>query len=319
MNSRILFRVIVISAFLVSSSFANIMKCCPYGKVVQFDENSFPKQYNCEEESLSSSEFKHTNSELEFSMQWNAHNVLADSSSHWPLCDDKYYPLYAILNASNVVSKSASCVDIMNNNYYVFTCDGNPYIESDFRNIFRLRKCCENGSSYDIFTRQCVVHRLDLLTPFEDILNDKIVTFEIGLPDCTNEEVLIEYFSNVHQLNINEDTLVVKNSIWPDVITQNSYCLETTMNSEADLPDGADLKNFQQKISSKWIAKVCRPKSICNQIPCIRKCCKEGQKMFFDNKTKCEKHDRHLDMKFHSFDSRKSPEEPKAMEPTGEL
>lgn len=330
---KLLLRMIVIVALWINSSVASFMKCCPESEVVQVDSfednNLSPREhFSCVTESLTRIKVKRKResesyaiSNSSFLTQLIAYNVLINEDSHWPSCGDNSFPSYTILNESMKVSQSASCIDVMNNNYYIFTCDERLESASDFKDVYRLRKCCEKDSSYDIFARQCVVNNdTTLREQFHEFLHDKIVTFESGIPECKPDDVLVEYHSFVHRLKIYESSLIITgtNSHGPDVVMQNSYCVESTSNSEVDFPDGADVKNFQLKASSKWIAKVCRAKTICNQMPCIRKCCKEGQRMVYVNETFCEKHDAHLDVKFHFFDIRESPETPKAMEPTGE-
>ncbi|CAO1344995.1 unnamed protein product [Diamesa tonsa] len=57
-------------------------------------------------------------------------------------------------------------------------------------------------------------------------------------------------------------------------------------------------------------------KNVCKFLPCIRKCCREGERMVFDNVTKCEKHDTDFDPIFHFFDYSSSPEQPLRIEPS---
>jgi hypothetical protein len=249
------------------------------------------------------------------------YNVAIDENSHWPACGDDSVLLFTTLNESLKVSQSSSCIDIMSNKYHVFTCDETLDVVNDFKRIYKLRKCCGKNFSYDIFARQCVENNITTLNEqFDEFLHERIVAFESGIPDCKPDDVLVEYNSHVHKLKMYEGSLIITgtNSHGPDVLLQSSYCIESTLNSDVDVPDGADLKHFQLITTSKWIAKVCRSSSICREMPCVRKCCKEGQRMVFENETFCENHDTHLDLNFHFFDIRASPEEPNPMMPTGE-
>lgn len=330
---KALLRVSFIVLLWIDSSVAGFNKCCPDGEVVQvelFEDNNLAprKHFSCVREPLMRASFKRKRESDSYAINNSsdkteliAYNILIDANSHWPSCGDNSFLSFSMLVEPMKVSQSASCVDFMSSNYFIFTCDERLKEASDFVDIYKLQKCCGNNFSYDIFGRQCVENNeTTLIQEFSEFLNDKVVAFGSGMPECKPDDVLVEYHSHVHKLKIYESSLIITgtNSHGPDVLPHSSYCIESTLNSEINLPVGAEPSQFQLKASSKWIAKVCRPKSICREMPCVRKCCKEGQRMVFENETYCENHDAHLAVKFHFFDIRTSPESPDAMEPTGE-
>lgn len=191
-------------------------------------------------------------------------------------------------------------------------CDG-------FQNVFFFANLnLTSRSAISMFSN----NQTTLNEDFRKFFGDKIVVFESGLPQCKPDDVLVEYHSLVHKLKFYESSLIITqtSTYGPDVINQDSYCIENSLNSEVSVPDGADPNQHLLKATSKWIAKACRPKTVCNRMPCVRKCCKEGQRMVNENKTSfCEAHDSHLALKFHFFDIRESPEQPNPMEPTGKF
>lgn len=315
-------------------SFAEFKKCCPEGEIVQLEyyednELSPRKHFSCVQETVSrvkpKSKRESEGYEVDNSTsarQMISLNILVDENTHWPVaCGDNSDLSISILSESLKASQSASCVDILNSNYYLFTCDEGLDRARDFKDIYKFRKCCDKDSSYDIFTRSCVTNNQSDFHPGQfKFLGDKFVTFETGLPECKSEDALVEYHSLVHKLKIYETSLIITatNGHGPDVLGHNSYCIETTSNSDAVVPDGADEQHIQNKASSKWIAKICRPKTICNEMPCVRKCCKEGERMVYENETSfCEHHEAHLDVKFHRFNIEWSHERPDVMVPTG--
>lgn len=333
---KMLLRVVCAILICVGSSVASFKKCCREGEIVQvdsFEDNNLSprRHFSCVKEPSTRTKVKSKRESDGYEIinstvlhEMIAYNVLIDENSHWPSCSDNSFLSYAILKETLKVSPSATCVDIMNSNYFVFTCDEKLETVSDFEDIYLMRKCCERDFAYDIFLRQCVSNNDSMLSEESsefNFLGDKIVAFESGIPECKPDDVLVEYHALVHALKIYENSLIITNTNThgPDVLMPNSYCIESTMNTLIDIPDGADPKHFHLKATSKWIAKVCRPKTICNQMPCVRKCCKEGQRMVYENETFCENHDTHLDVKFHFFDIRQSPEVPDAMEPTGKF
>lgn len=325
-----IFLLLIVSFYF---SLANFLKCCPENEVVQvdsFEDNNLSpgKHFSCVKESPVRTKVKKKRESDRYELgnssdltSFIGYNVLIDENSHWPSCSDNSALSFTILSEPMKASQSASCVDILNRNHHVFTCEEKLETANDAVDVYKLRKCCEKDFSFDIFARQCVVNnQTTLKEDFVEFLRDRVVAFETGLPECKPDDVLIEYHSNVHEMKIYKSSLIitVTNSLGPVVLLKHTYCLESTMNSDADLPAGGDSNLHQLKATSKWIAKVCRPKVICNQMPCVRKCCREGQRMVDDNGTFCENHDVHLDMQFHSFTIKQAQEEPDPLEPTGE-
>lgn len=323
---------ILVALFLVGSTVATLKKCCPSGEVVQIDvienpELSSKNHFKCVKHSPIQSKVKSKRESEKYAMKNSssvaemiAYNVLIDEHSHWPSCGENSVLSQSALNDPLKASQSASCVDIFNGFFNVFACEERVETFRDFVGIYKLRKCCDKNSSFDIFSRRCVSNNgsLTMNETFREFLGDKIVVFESGLPECMPDDVLVEYHSLVHNLLIHENSLVIKTMAHhgPDLF--KSFCVDAALNPETLPPNSEDNKNLHLKASSKWMAKVCRPKSICRELPCIRKCCREGFRMAHINETICEPHDRHLNVQFHFFDIRESPEEPNTMEPTGE-
>lgn len=327
-------RAVAVILLCLHSSVALFNKCCPEGEVVQVDSfednNLSPRNhFGCVPESQTrvkktkkreSDGYDVINSTLHTSLLI-AYNVLIDENSHWPSCGDNSLLSSALTGEPLKGSQSASCVDVWQNNYHIFSCDERLDFASDFLDVYKLRKCCENNFSYDVFTRQCVTNNETTIDDdFRDIFGSKVVTFTSGIPECQPDDVLVEYHSHVHKLKIYESSLIITGipGYGPDVLPHNSYCIESTVNSAADVPDGNSTEHHKMETTSKWIAKVCRNRSICKQMPCVRKCCKEGQRMMYENGSFCEDHDAHLKLQFHHFDIRQAQEKPNAIEPSGE-
>lgn len=330
-------RLILIFAIFITSSVAivNYKKCCPEGQVVQVDyvedNNLSPRRhFGCVTENFAppsiknkrqSDRYQFNNST--FLTQIIGYNVLIDENSHWPACSDNGYLSHFLLHDSEKASQSTSCVDAMNSRYFIFKCDESMEAVNDFVDVYKLRKCCDKYFSYDIFTRKCVYNnKSSIKGDFSEFLGENTIVFESGIPECKQNDVLIEYHSLIHELKIFENSLMITRSKEGEpvskIIVNDSFCIEATMNSDIKLPEGTNPQNFHLKATSKWVAKVCQPDKICEFIPCVRKCCKEGKRMVFEEETYCEDHDAHLDMKFHYFDLTTGYEFPDPMEPTGE-
>lgn len=340
MNQNLI-RFVCISVFCFNVTFGRINKCCPQDEVLQCEEvednNLSPLQhFSCIKKSLI------INNDVKFNKcirqqekalnnvmtSFNSsilrevigYNILIDEYSHIPLnCGDNNFLSMTLLDTmSQKVSESGSCVDIMENQIFILNCEENT--ESDMMDILKLKKCCPMNYSYDIFARKCVVNNeTNVNEHFKHFLGNRSSVFDIGFPQCRDEDVLVEYHSNVHKLLIHDNALIITAtpSNGPEVLLQKTFCIENTFNSDVEITDIYDPTKFHLKTTSKWIAKACRSRNVCKFLPCIRKCCREGERMVFDNVTSCEKHDTDFDPTFHFFDYSSSPEQPLRIEPSG--
>lgn len=316
----ILFQVVFI---VTSSSGISLNKCCPIDEVVS--------KVSSEENLLSPRDlFKcvplHNQTVQEenenFSHEFLGYNTLVDHESHWPSCGEKalsHKPLNELMKRS----QSTSCVDMIDDKYYVFACNEISPNSEELVEIVKLKKCCPQGKAYDIFGRRCVENNVtDIDSDFRDLLHSrKVALFEYEDIKCKDDEALIEYHSVVHGLKIYDNALVLmKNEIdFGPVIIRSPFCIEATLNSEVDIPKGMELDHFTKRASSKFVAKACREKSVCNNIPCFQKCCSNGERIVYDgNSSQCEEHYSDIEMKFHSFNKEQSDIEPPALEPMGE-
>ena len=325
-------RFIALIFLWINSSVALFNKCCPEGQIVEadsFEDNNLSPRnhFNCVQVSPIRANSKRKRESDEYALnnstdlisQLIGYNFLIDETSHWPSCGDNSLLSSALLDEPLKGSEAASCIDVLRNSYHVFSCDETLDFVHDYVDIYRLRKCCAKNFSYDVFVRQCIEMNGTSDENFRELLRNRVVAFTTGIPECQEDDILVEYHSHVHKLKMYDNSLIITGGIYgPDVLPANSFCIESTTISDADLPDGDVPEHHRLKSTSKWIAKVCRNKSICTQMPCVRKCCKEGQRMVLENETMCEDHHTHLEVKFHHFDIKQSPEQPDVFEPSGE-
>jgi hypothetical protein len=306
--------IFILILLLSSASGQGIKKCCPMDEFVTTEayEDNFlspGELFNCVPSNYSKNISEYSN------LKFISHNALVDSDTHWPSCGESLS--FKRLTGFTKVSQSASCVDLMDGKYFIFTCDEKLDTADDFEEIVGLKKCCASGMSYDIFQRKCVENETD----FSELLNNKISFFEHEILKCKDDEALVEYHSLVHGMKIRKNSLILLNvrESGPDVI-ENSFCIEATSNSDVEVPPGMTKEHFEKRSRSKFIAKTCRHRSICETIPCLQKCCPHGERFYHNgNKTVCMPHHTDIDIKFHEFNKDESSMEPPAIEPKGEF
>lgn len=314
-------RVLAICLTLVATVVhgSQFKKCCPAGEIVHEDslgDNSVVPRFSCQKQLVSVKiKTKRESESYEFENAVNSrgmvtYNVLSDSKSHWPDCTSGFLTS-TIITHSLKANVTSSCVDIMNGDYYLFACDDLSKVSTNSKSIYNIRKCCANNYTFDIFSRRCIVAN-EIIGDMNEHFNffgNKSVIFDIGIPNCKPDDVLIEYRDDLHKLKIYETSLIITatETHGPDVFIHGSYCIENAISS-----------NRASDSNLKWISKVCRPKDICSEIPCLRKCCKESLRMVIQNgSTFCEPHDQHLKVNLHLFNGEASPEIPEKIEPTG--
>jgi hypothetical protein len=276
-------------------------KCCPDNHELFIDDqNDAGKFFYCNT----------TTSESATTDFFTHYNIVRDANIHVPQCldpsDFHSFPIYD----ERVTLSVDSCFDMLGGNMYALTClEPNLNIVSfnfEFNKIYRLRKCCPMNQFYDVAERMCVDEkdRQNSIERFAHLLDDSSSIFRVGSPKCEDNEALIEYNSAKHNLKVQNATLYVTSHRYPDLmdrILPNSFCIDMM----AGNGDGR----------TNWMAKACQLEAVCNYIPCIRKCCGDGEKVFSGNSTKkCVPHPKGIAPVFHSFTPRAS----EVAEPSGE-
>jgi hypothetical protein len=157
-----------------------------------------------------------------------------------------------------------------------------------------LHKCCQLNEVYDIVDRVCVKKSAN-----ENKLNASEHLFDsnskIGSPKCDgDDDVAVEYDSEKHNITFYGGHLLLPSHAKSNALVEaqpNSFCIDSV---------SGDGMNVAKK--SHWMAKTCRPRSVCDNIPCVRKCCGDGEKMQRQNSTlDCVEHKDGIKPIFHNF------------------
>lgn len=140
--------------------------------------------------------------------------------------------------------------------YLTLRIDGQILFETQIRSI---NKCCPYGQSYDHVARFCI------LNPYSDSdLENSFGKINVNVPICTDDEVFVEYHSTYHAIRFDGNDLKVNEETLPP----DKFCIENLVNVR-------DVNVYDRPV----IVRSCRPRSICNYITCIRRCCKTDQVM----------------------------------------
>lgn len=286
-----------------------LSKCCPEGEIVQ----SLLVCENISSLDGSSDIPKFNKISVLKDLTW--YNVQTDNKSHWPNCDSKITTI--LLSFSAKISQS-SCIDKMNSKTYIFTCEKTSRTDEQMREVLKLGKCCDNMNSYDSFTHQCVENYAENVeSNLSYFFGNKTIVFESRMPSCKFDEVLIEYDSILRRFEFREDSLFLEKLDVQDPISISfeNFCIESKVNSKTNSTESDKSSQFNVKNSSEWIVKACLPIKSCETMPCVQKCCPEGQKYNFEDDF-CENHSKYFHLQFHSKTCNTSG---KTMEPPGDI
>lgn len=270
----------------------------------------------------------------------------SDVASRLPVCGEGSRLILHAVPLVEVVELpvSSSCVDLVNGSYQSVMCSGElSSSEVDPVDVYALRKCCPVSQIYDEEHRAChdMVAFQDVpVGPFwqddpkdiqllKSLLNDFNLNqnhigepfFYIGVPGCSSDEVLVSYRMKAHEFRVERNKIIPKSKFLErnlNVFTSqpnDPFCIDSV--APSTVTDSPHSQTDPRNIA--WIVRVCRPKSICDSIPCVRKCCDYNEKVVKrNNETQCEPFLKDLVITFHNIEGDELPDEPERAHRPGE-
>lgn len=211
-----------------------VTKCCPLDSVLRIQNG-----YSCELQ---------TNHTI-----WDAYNIL-------PSVMPRNCKLIRNVFDNSNTHTELNCLDKDSNNQFLaLSC-----FQRSISTVHLMNKCCPNGHLYDHNERRCI-H--DSRTHFQTLFGNSAVVFENKVPQCSPNEVFVEYSSIVHHsIRFTGRVLKVNN----ESLSPEKYCVDGLVNIDRTVAN-------ESKGEEHIIVRSCRPRSICNQITCIQRCCKTDQ------------------------------------------
>lgn len=187
----------------------------------------------------------------------------------------------SVLDGVDDLISEETCIDVSGGQAIALKCTDKP----SFINVHRLQKCCRKGSSYDLDKRTCLSNDQSL-DVFGSLAGNSIVLFEVETPHCRDdEEVFVEYLSATHRLRLHEssvDVVSVQHE-QSEHLDPRTFCVEGVYEQHTDEPLPTEDPEFPQPRSSQLIVRTCRPRSVCNRMPCVRRCCRNEQMLEYRN------------------------------------
>lgn len=180
---------------------------------------------------------------------WNALNIAYSSIRNCSIIQNVFEQNETFIEIDGCLNRN------LNDQFVAVDCFQNP-----FTGVHFMKKCCPNGQSYDYKERYCISHP-DSTNHLNHFFGKVPIVFKYEVPNCTDDEVFVEYFSTIHDIEFNGTTITVNN----DILRSNKFCIDHLSNTDL---------NDAPQIDEHFVMRSCRSRSICNQIPCMRRCCK---------------------------------------------
>lgn len=286
--------------YAVSANGIALRKCCPKGQSLSMNDLNerqivcVPSEDDSESESFPSYNLEISDEPFKPScLNWHSHR-------HGNPVD--------IINLSG-------CVDIVRGYLQSIQCvpSALPNIE-----VVRYQKCCIEGHSYDLDQRQCV-YTPNEFSAFRNFLgNNTAVIFKTQVPKCQPDEVFVEYHSYHHTIWPTDGTIAVTHPHREDeILAAGSFCIDSSWRSE-------NAEQLSAEETYNIIVRSCRPNSVCDHIPCVRRCCANDQMLERrpgDTKSQCYDHPelRNFAPAFHNVLNPMVTHEPELVNQTGKL
>lgn len=290
--------VLVWNDSVAANSNSNVRRCCPPGyafvvldDAVEESGHLFPHPFRCRERSNVAEEEPDDGSRL-----FGYNLDVTNETIGIPQCSTLV--MAKLDNVSDMVSTEMCIDDLPNGQRIVLRCSGDRMTID----LHRVLKCCPERSSYDLTERSCVFNDQSL-DVFNHLAGQNIVVFEVRTPECLdNEEVFIEYLSETHHLRLHQsslDVVSVKHQL-SEHLAPLSYCIEGVTKEEVS-PTEAD-SFFSEPPPHPLIVRTCRPRSVCNRMPCVRRCCRNEQMLEeHDGESICVQHERNIRPTFYDL------------------
>lgn len=202
------------------------------------------------------------------------YNIRHNDESQIPVCDNL---IATDFSQENDLIRTNGCVDMVGDTVSSLKC---PYHQNI--DVHLVYKCCAHGYSYDFNERFCVPKKR-YLENFSRLFGESVVIFKTHVPRCNDDEVFVEYHSTVNDIWFSRSSITItSNYRESEILSPRTFCIEGTVNHTTTI----DANATEDLNAIHVIVRSCRPRAICEHIPCVRRCCESDEMMARDNITK---------------------------------
>ncbi|KAH8287850.1 hypothetical protein KR018_002673 [Drosophila ironensis] len=193
-----------------------------------------------------------------------------------PRGNDSRFPLpkcknLRVFNTSSEPSESFfdlrnnSCVGLLKNKQlFSLSCEFEKNVPSQSVGI--VNKCCPLGSVYVSQNNTCIIGETDFVV-YSPIINSPMLFSDNPL-QCSDNHALVESKVSSQLVHLHQDALVWRDG--SNLLHRSKFCIDAIY--DHDFAKGP--KNISDQT---YLVQSCQATSICRSLPCIRRCCGEGE------------------------------------------
>lgn len=190
---------------------------------------------------------------------------------------DNLYELPKCKNVTtlNVTHQSESTLYLRNNScvgqldkqkLIVLTCEFEKNVLS--QSVRFVNKCCPLGSIYVSENNTCIVLGETDFFVYSSIINNPIIFFDNSL-QCSDNQAFVEYTVSSKIVQFSESSLVWKDG--SNSLPLSKFCIDAIYN------DYESQSKRKYSSDQKYLVRACQERKVCQRLPCIRRCCAEGE------------------------------------------
>lgn len=205
-------------------------------------------------------------------------------------CAHTGYSNVSLLTEISLKVLPKSCLIIIDSNSLVsLTCKSKN--DDKLQSIGIINKCCAHGYTFATEVNKCYLQEPDY-NKYSSLF-DKPVIFVDNSFVCPKNKVLIEYVLTAEAIAIRNESILLKEH--KRSFNKSEFCIEAI--EMLNKNESSQIKTTQQ-----FIVRTCQQLKICDSIPCVRKCCVDGEIYSKGNlTTSCRKDE--YDFQFHSLNN----------------
>lgn len=251
--------------------------------------------------------------------EWEGDSDPTETRFHLPVCAfNSKLRLHSLSDHHTVrTDPNMTCLEVDGHQIKLLTCSES--VVEFIPIVYRLNKCCPLASVYSPAASACVpvevadegslsnftqsvdVSRLlSLLDQHNanDISAGVPVIVGDATPMCASDEALVTYVLAANEFTLHRNQVTVthgRKSTFNEKHSRSRFCMDSV---EAPAVE-EDATNHSE---TSWLIRVCHRRSICERVPCIRKCCNHNERLAKDNDdTICLHHPYDLRPTFHDL------------------
>ncbi|EDW13548.2 uncharacterized protein LOC6578189 isoform X2 [Drosophila mojavensis] len=183
--------------------------------------------------------------------------------TNFPQCAHIGYSNVSLLTEISFTVFANSCILILDSKSLVsLTCQAKK--DDMLQSIGIINKCCPHGYSFGADIKKCYLRYPDY-NKYSAIFDNPMIFVDNSFK-CPKNKVLVEYVLTAEAIVIQNERILLKEH--KKSFQRSEFCIEVLTKNENSQFD----KNIQQ-----FIVRTCQQLKICDSVPCVRKCCVDGE------------------------------------------